>query len=226
MQPQIPLPARSSRIAILEDDEDLRAYLAGIVAEAEGLEVAFSEGTVAGACRRCDDTPFDLCLVDLKLPDGSGLDFVAHMKRVRPAKTLILTVLGDRVSVLVALKAGADGYLLKDTPPELLRRDIRATLDGETPLSPQAATYLLEVWKGAAADLVPSDGSEGLTAREVEVLRLFSRGLSYREAADILKISQHTIGDHVKAIYRKLSVHSRSEAVFEARQLGLISPLD
>ena len=220
--------ATPQRIAILEDDAPLRAYLEAIISETPGLALAFSEGTVAAAIAACADAAFDLCLVDLKLPDGNGLEFVAHMKRTSTAKCLILTVLGDRQSVLIALHAGADGYLLKDTPADLLRRNIELTLGGETPLSPQAATYLLEMWK-ASAPVPPAAqdrSAEALTPREIDVLKLFSRGLSYREASDTLGISAHTIGDHVKSIHRKLRVHSRSEAIFEARQLGLISPLD
>jgi len=219
--------AQPSRIAILEDDAPLRAYLETIIRETPGLELAFSEGTVAAAIAACDGARLDLCLVDLKLPDGNGLEFVAHMKVRSAAKCLILTVLGDRQSVLIALHAGADGYLLKDTPPELLRRNIELTLRGETPLSPQAATYLLEMWKANTPPPASKDPeADSLTPREIDVLRLFSRGLSYREASETLGISAHTIGDHVKAIHRKLRVHSRTEAIFEARQLGLISPLD
>lgn len=215
-----------ARIGILEDDGDLRAYIEHVVAATEGLALAFSEGTIAEAMRASAACPADLCLIDLKLPDGSGFDFIRHVKTVAPAKCLILTVLGDRASVLIALRSGADGYLLKDTPVELLRSHMLATLQGETPLSPQAATFLLEMWRGTGPGVVPDQSEDALTRREVEVLRLFSRGLSYREAAQALHISQHTIGDYVKAIYRKLGVHSRTEAIFEARQSGLISPLD
>lgn len=219
-----PLPA--ARIGILEDDEALRAYVEAVVEGAEGLTLAFSAGSLADARQASVDNPADLCLVDLKLPDGSGLDFISHIKATSAAKCLILTVLGDRASVLMALKSGADGYLLKDTPADLLRSNIDRTLRGETPISPQAATFLLEMWRGAEPAAVPGRPEDALSVREVDVLKLFSRGLSYRETADILGISPHTIGDHVKAIYRKLSVHSRTEAIFEARQIGLISPLD
>ncbi len=215
-----------ARIGILEDDESLRLYLEEVITTTEGLGLAFSEGTVAGARAASADARSDLCLIDLKLPDGHGLDFVAHIKSTTSAKCLILTVLGDRTSVLLALRAGADGYLLKDTPPDLLRSNIFRTLRGETPISPQAATFLLEMWRGAEPTIVPEQSEDALTTREVEVLKLFSRGLSYREAADTLGLSQHTIGDYVKSIYRKLRVHSRTEAIFEARQVGLISPLD
>lgn len=217
--------ARAHLIGILEDDPDLRLYLEQIVRETEGLALAFSSGTVAEGRILMAAARADLCLVDIGLPDGSGLDFIAWLKAEHPTRCLILTVLGDRESVLRALRSGADGYLLKDTPPEQLQRAITSTIAGETPLSPQAATYLLNVFKASVP--LPEDAEANpLSVREVEVLKLFSRGLSYRETAGILQVSPHTIGDYVKAIYRKLSVHSRTEAIFEARQLGLIKPLD
>jgi len=214
--------AIANRIGILEDDASLRAYLEQIVAEGGELSLAFSAGTVAEAAASIGASPPDLCLVDLQLPDGSGLEFISRLKAApRPARCLILTVLGDRESVLAALRSGADGYLLKDTPPEQLRRAMLDTLAGEAPMSPRAASYLLEIWKAASERAeIPKDAA--LTPREVEMLQLFSRGLSYRETAESLGISPHTIGDHVKSAYRKLNVHSCTEAIFEARQLGLL----
>ena len=216
----------TARIGIVEDDGHLRAYLCGVVAASSVLEVAFAEGDIAGALRRVEAIPVDLCLVDLQLPDGNGADLVRHLKSVSEVKCLILTVLGDRTSVIAALDSGADGYLLKDTDPEALVRSILSTLEGYAPISPQAAHFLLDMYQQTARKLSPAADETTLTAREQEVLKLFSRGLSYREAADVLQISEHTIRDHVKATYRKLSVHSRSEAIFEARQLGIISSLD
>lgn len=215
-----------ARIGILEDDESLRAYLAEIVTTTAGLELAFAEPSIGRARLALAQHPVDLCLIDLQLPDGDGADFVRHVKSACAARCLILTVLGDRSSVLAALRAGADGYLLKDTPMDLLRSNITKTLGGETPISPQAATFLLEMWRGTGAVVLQEHSDEALTGREVEVLKLFSRGLNYRETAGALGLSQHTVGDYVKAIYRKLGVHSRTEAIFEARQVGIISPLD
>ena len=222
----IPAIAPVGRIGIVEDDEHLRGYLEATFNATEGLEVVFSEGSLAQALRRCAETRPDLCLVDIQLPDGSGVELVRRLKASGGAKCLILTVLGDRASVLIALQAGADGYLLKDTPAHQLSAAVLSTLQGDTPISPQAATFLLEMYKASARSPVEGRADSSLTSREVEVLKLFSRGLSYREAAGALAISHHTIRDHVKAIYRKLSVHSRTEAIFEARQLGVISPLD
>lgn len=219
------ISSHRGRVGVLEDDADLRLYLEQIIQDGEDLQLAFAVGTVAAAIAQVESSRPDLCLVDLQLPDGSGLDFIAALKKVSNARCLILTILGDRQSVLTALRAGADGYLLKDTAPGPLRHAMLATLAGETPISPRAASFLLELWKATSA--IPDRSPEGvLTAREVDVLVLFSRGLSYRETAAALGISAHTIGDHVKTIYRKLDVHSRSEAIFEARQLGLMSPRD
>lgn len=218
--------ASPARIGIVEDDAHLRAYLCDVITADGALRVAFAEGDIAGATRRIGEGAVDLCLVDLQLPDGSGSDLVRHLKSVGEAKCLILTVLGDRTSVIAALDAGADGYLLKDTDPAALVTSILSTLKGFAPISPQAAHFLLDLYHQNARKPGPTADEATLTTREQEVLRLFSRGLSYREAAEVLGISEHTIRDHVKATYRKLSVHSRSEAIFEARQLGIISSLD
>ncbi len=216
-----------AQIGLIEDDDALRFYLETVLTAEPALSVAFSAATLAEAHRlSAAAARIDLCLVDLQLPDGNGLEFVTRIKRTSRAKCLILTVLGDRASVLLALRSGADGYLLKDTPREQLVLNVLRTLRGETPISPQAATFLLDMWRGVSAAAPANGCEEVLSAREVDVLKLFSRGLSYRETADIIGISPHTIGDHVKAIYRKLGVHSRSEAIFEARQIGLFSPLD
>lgn len=214
------------RIAIVEDDAHLRRYLCEVVDADPRLEVAFTEGDFAGAARRIDDRPVDLWLVDLQLPDGNGADLVRRLKAGPDVKCLILTVLGDRTSVIAALDSGADGYLLKDTDPAALVGSILSALDGYAPISPQAAHFLLDLYQRGAQTARPATDDAALTSREHEVLRLFSRGLSYREAAEILGLSTHTVRDHVKAIYRKLSVHSRAEAVFEARQLGIISAVD
>lgn len=210
------------RIGIVEDDADLRQSLADAVVRDTGLELVFVAGSVAEALTAIEASEIDLCLLDLGLPDGDGLNVLGAMRSAGGAKCLVLTVLGDRNSVVAAMAAGADGYLLKDTLAEQVCTSIKSTLAGEAPISPVAARYLLDMVR-ACSDAEPGTV---LSGRELEVLRLFSRGLSYREAALALSISPHTIGDHVKAIYGKLKVHSRAEAIFEARQMGLIRPLD
>ncbi len=216
---------QDARVGILEDDDDMRGYLCMIIRQTEGLQIGFSAATVAEACALCRNNPVDICLVDLQLPDGSGLEFVENIKAISDPKILILTVLGDRTSVLVSLQAGANGYLLKDTPPNQIRRDIKATLDGANPISPQAATHVLQMFKNSPDLTATPKPKTLLTEREKEILVMFSKGLSYRETAEVLSISHHTVCDYVKAIYSKLKVHSRNEAIFEATQMGWINPI-
>ena len=214
---------RSYQVGILEDDPDMRNYLQFILSESSEMAVAFSEETFAGAQRQLKaGTPVDICLVDLQLPDGNGADFVKNLVSTTSSKALILTVLGDRTSVLAALEAGAHGYLLKDTAPEQITKHIKDTLAGANPISPQAATHLLRLFQDQTSAATGSETASTLTPRETEILTLFAKGLSYKEAAETLEISPHTVSDYVKSIYGKLSVHSRNEAVFEALQLGWI----
>ncbi len=213
-----------SYVGILEDDDDLRGFLVTIIKQTDGLEVAFAADCIEDAITQSKNKNLDICLVDLQLPDGNGLEFVEHIKKISDTKILILTILGDRKSVLVSLKAGTNGYLLKDTAPNQIRRDIIATLKGQSPISPQVATYLLQMFQ-PQQDTVEADNIEALTEREKDILNMFTRGLSYKETASALNISHHTVGDYVKSIYRKLSVNSRNEAIFEATQMGIINLL-
>lgn len=213
---------RPWRVGVVEDDPDVRAYFAAAVGAADDLELAFAAGSLAEARSALADKTPDLCLVDLGLPDGRGVELIGEIKTGRTCRVLVATVLGDRRTVMEALTAGADGYVLKSADREELIGHVRRTLEGFTPISPQVASYLLEILRPAAG---PGGGDDhGLTAREVEVLSVFARGLSYEETARTLAISPNTVRDFVKKIYAKLNVHNRAEAVFEARSLGLIDP--
>ena len=209
-------------VGILEDDTDMRAYLKGVIEGADGLELCFIAKNLSEARARHKAASCDLCLVDIQLPDGSGLEFIRHARQTGPTKCLILTVLGDKTSVLQALQVGAHGYLLKDTSARQIIRDIRATMDGDAPMSPRAAAHLLRVFREDVTEAHTQGSVEAnrLTERERDILGLFSRGLSYKETARVLGLSQHTVNDYVKSIYAKLDVHSKSEAVFEANAQG------
>jgi len=211
-------------IGILEDDQDMQGYLRTIVDQSDGLSVSFACAAIADAqaALLSAQGSLDLCLVDLQLPDGNGADFVKHLRKTTKSKALILTVLGDKTSVLAALEAGAHGYLLKDTPPEQIIRHIHDTIEGVNPISPQAATHLLTMFNNNKTSAKSQESTSTLTAREHDILTMFAKGLSYKETASALNISPHTVSDYVKSIYSKLSVHSRNEAVFEALQLGWI----
>ena len=208
----------SIAVGILEDDQPTREYLTQLLGQADGFSVAFACECIDDALTAILTTSADICLVDIKLPDGNGLEFIGQFHAATGGRSLILTVLGDKATVLLAFEFGASGYLLKDTPPEQILRDIRALYAGGNPISPQIATHLLGMLNQDAAKA--GAVANVLTPRERDVLLMFSRGLSYRETASALTVSPHTISDHVKAIYAKMKVHSRNEAVFEAVQNG------
>jgi len=209
-------------IGVLEDDPLMRQWLESLIAETSQFTLAFSSTTVAGAMRAAKKaSQLDICLVDIQLPDGLGTDFVKYVIKSTQSRALILTVLGDKVSVLAGLDAGADGYILKDSPPEQIVQAIQNVMDGTNPMSAQATSHLLDLLKQRQSSQTEFPASE-LTKRETETLTLFAKGMSYKETAEALDISSHTVREYVKSIYSKLSVHSRSEAVFEAVKMGWI----
>ncbi len=213
-------PHRSWRIAIVEDDPDVRDHFIEIVSAAPEFSLAGVAPTLLRARELLELKP-DLFLVDVGLPDGSGLDFVPEVKAAGEAKVLIVTSFGDRETVVAAIKAGADGYLLKDSDPAAFLDGIRVVLDGGAPISAAAAVYLLERLRGEDTGIMADvEEDNGLTPREVELLKIFAKGSTYKEAARVLGISPLTIGNYVKSIYRKLAVHSRGEAVYEAVKTG------
>jgi DNA-binding NarL/FixJ family response regulator len=209
-------------IGMIDDDPAVLRFFASVIGRDRSLAITFAASTLVEAREALATVQPALCLVDLGLPDGSGVDLVREIKAVGETRVLVTTVLGDRATVMTALKAGADGYILKTTRAADMLGHIRQTLDGFTPISPQVASFLLEVLRPEAATRAVTEDGESLTDREVEILGIFSRGLTYDETARVLGISPNTVRDFVKKIYGKLKVHSRSEALFEALSLGLL----
>jgi DNA-binding NarL/FixJ family response regulator len=207
------------RISLLEDDVNVAAHFVDIITSDPGLSLDIQAGSIAEA-QAILGREVDLVLTDIGLPDGSGLDFIRTLKAVRECKVLVVTAFGDRDTVVAALRAGADGYLLKDSTPETILDGIHVTLMGGAPISASAAVYLLDRLRQSETDETPAVAAESLTRREVELLTVFARGQSYKEAARSLGISPLTVGNHVKAIYRKLEVTSRGEAVYVAMRRG------
>ena len=217
------------RVAIIEDEPEFRMRFERILAAEPWLAVVGVAGDVAGGRALIARDAADLYLVDLGLPDGDGRDLIRLATRDRPdVDVLVVTVFGDDAHVLDAIEAGATGYLLKDTEPRQVLDWIRTLRSGGSPLNPVIARRLLRRFRAcetadraaAAADGAPVPNP--LSGRENEILRLLAKGLSYAEIGELLGISAHTVTQHIKKIYRKLSVHSRGEAVFEATQMGLL----
>lgn len=207
------------RIAIVEDDPIVRDHFIEIVTRQAALDLAGIAPSIARGRELLALAP-DLMLIDIGLPDGSGLDFIPEVKAATEARVLVITSFGDRDTVISAIRAGADGYLLKDSSADVIAEGIAVTLHGGAPISAAAAVYLLDRLRAAPLVEAAEEADSGLTPREVELLQLFARGDSYKEAARTLGISPLTVGNHVKSIYRKLAVHSRGEAVYEAIKTG------
>jgi DNA-binding NarL/FixJ family response regulator len=207
-------------ILVVEDEpEFLRAYCEAIAREPD-FRLAAAVPTLAAALAVIEQSVPDVLVVDLGLPDGDGTELIRRAVKRRPdCDALVVTVFGDDQHVIGAIEAGATGYLLKDSPPGELARCIRELRAGGAPISPSIARRLLARMRAPVdKPAAPSPLSE----REAEILRLVAKGLAFAEVAGALGISAHTVVAHVKKIYRKLAVHSRGEAVFEATQLGLL----
>jgi DNA-binding NarL/FixJ family response regulator len=208
------------RVAIIEDSPIVREMLGEQIAAMAGLELAGTADSISAAAAVIAGGA-DVFLLDLGLPDGTGTALIPHIKAAGDAKIIVLTSFGDRDTVVRTIEAGADGYLLKDSSAADIENAIAAALDGGAPISAAAAVHLLERLRKQKDD-AGADGRPALTRRETDLLQLFSKGYSYKETARILAISPLTVGNHVRSIYRKLDVHSRSEAVYEALQSGAL----
>ncbi len=212
-------------VALVEDDDGTRERLSSAIESANDLVLLFAAGSAAQAIDGLQKTPPDVLLVDLGLPDASGLD-VIHSCRALSESTLVMviTMFGDDESMIKAIEAGARGYLLKGkTEPDLARSVIELKAGG-SPMSPVIARRLLERFRPNQSRTAQTAGEEvaTLTPREMQVLQLLTKGYTYEELGGLLGITRLTVHSHVKNIYGKLAVHSRVEALFEARQLGLL----
>jgi len=217
------------RALIVEDLPDIRAWLAEVAREAfPGLEVE-AVGRVDQALATLPGTRFDLALVDLGLPDGSGVEVVRALHRVQPqALPVVVTIYDDDDHLFPALQAGAFGYLLKEQPQETLVAQLLRMTQGEPPLSPPIARRVLAHFAGAGhrRDVLVRqiEAEVSLTERETEVLQRVAKGYTLPEIAQQFGLSRHTIADYIKQIYRKLNVSSRAEAALEAARRGLVNP--
>lgn len=207
-------------VFVVEDDPITRARLVRVVLASSRLDLAGESADIAGALAAGERlTTADCVLIDLDLPDGDGTAIIERMTSVPSGpRVLVITVFGDESHVIGAIEAGANGYLLKDSSNEALTDSILRVVAGESPLSPAIARHLLRRFRSEKA--APQDGV--LTVREVEVLNLIARGYSNGEIGRLLNVSVATISTHTKHMYRKLAVHSRNEAVFEASRIGLL----
>jgi DNA-binding NarL/FixJ family response regulator len=223
-----------TRILVVDDDEAFRDSVRAAIQPHECLVLEAQAGSLAEARDVLARQNFDVALVDLGLPDGNGIDLIRELARARPeTDVMVVTVFGDEAHVLASIEAGATGYLLKRSLHDTLAATVLELRAGGSPISPVIARQLLQRFKrsGSAADAAASGAGAspaapmddgGLSERERQVLQYIAKGFTVGEIADMLHLSAHTVATHVKHIYRKLAVHTRTEAVFEAGRMGLL----
>jgi DNA-binding NarL/FixJ family response regulator len=215
-----------TRILVVDDDVAFRESVCAAIARDDTMALASQAGSVAGAREAIQRGNFDVALVDLGLPDGNGIELIREIARTRPeTDVMVVTVFGDEAHVLASIEAGATGYLLKRSLNDTLGATVRELRAGGSPISPVIARQLLHRFKkNPPAPEQPAAvvDDSGLSEREREVLLFIAKGFTVGEIANMLHLSAHTVATHVKHIYRKLAVHSRTEAVFEAGRMGLL----
>jgi len=209
-------------ILLLEDLPEIRAWLRKLVLQVFPASQISESARVHDAISLVSAVKFDLALIDLGLPDGSGVDVVTKLRDVQPeAQSVVVTIHDDDEHLFPALQAGAFGYILKEQPRELITEQLQRISQGEPPLSPSIARRVMAHFSAKAKPQTNAMPHVSLTDRESEVLLRVAKGYTLPEIGVQLGLSRHTIADYVKQIYRKLNVSSRAEAALEAQRLGL-----
>ena len=206
--------AKTLKVAIIEDEREIRECLALLVNGSEGYSCSGSYRSMEDALERIGQRLPDVVLSDIGLPGMSGIDGVRILKQRYPdLLVLMLTVYDDDERIFDAMCAGACGYLLKKTPPARLLESLREVAAGGAPMSPEVARRVIALFREIRP---PERADYQLTPHETRLLKLFVEGHNYKTAAAELRVSVNTVNFHVRSIYDKLQVHSRSEAVAKA----------
>ncbi len=237
------------RVLIVEDDSDTREFFAKSVRNCPELELVALAASVAQACQHLSapGLQIDVLLTDLGLPDGSGLDVIRFaLKHQSQCEVLVISMFGDEDNVLSSIEAGATGYIHKDSAPDDIAQSVLQLKAGLSPISPMIARRVLSKYRSMAQDeqkkqqfsdvdikklaiksvvTIAANGPARplLSPSEHEVLELIARGFSYNEISKLRHVSVHTVQTHIKNLYAKLAVHSKSEAVYEATKLGILA---
>ena len=213
-------PQKTARVLIADDQTLFRSGLARLLDEDPRIEVVGQAVDGADAVKQAVKLKPDVVLMDLKMPNVDGIEATRQIRAQLPdMKVLILTTFDADNHVLQALEAGVSGYVLKDSMPEAIITSIQAVVAGERVMAGAVANRVLDMLTGAAT---PKEFYDGLTAREVEILKLLAAGMANKQIAYRLKISEKTVRNHVSNMYQKLNIYDRSQAVLYAVRKGLV----
>ena len=216
------------KVVLVEDDTAFQEAFRTALAAAPDLSIAGVAATAAEARARLAGSAADVLVVDLGLPDGSGVDVIREAHAHWPGcAIMVATTFADERHVIASIEAGASGYLLKDSPLPTIAEDIRVLHGGGSPISPRIARQVLMRFRpdervAEEAETAEKSGVPSLSDREKETLQLITRGFSFDEIAELMGVSRNTVLTFVRRIYAKLEVRSKTEAVFEARAHGLL----
>lgn len=207
------------KVWVVDDQREIRTSLMSLIEDTPGFVCTGCFGTMEAALANMTGAHPNVALVDIGLPGISGIEGIRklheHWPQISP---VVLTIYDDDERILNALCAGANGYLLKNTPPDRLREAIRESASGGSPMSPEVARRVVELFRRVQP---PAKADYHLTPHEVRILNLLVHGENYKTAALKMAVSVNTISYHVRHIYEKLHVHSRTEAVVKALQGGI-----
>lgn len=214
-----PMPVQeaicTTKIVVVEDHIMVREAFTRILSCEDGINVVGTAGTVAEAKNLLSNVCPDLVLANVVLPDGSGIDLVQHVKsEYSGVKVILLTALRDEESILLAIEAGVDGYIIKNSSYKSLLESIRLVMDGKQIYDPSIVSPLLRRIVRSTPVLAygqTATPGSSLSAREREVVRLISRGLTDKEIAQALSLSIHTVKTHVRNVFKRLGLSSRRE---------------
>jgi DNA-binding NarL/FixJ family response regulator len=214
-------------ILVLEDNLLLRSRMVEVLTQSRICTGVKAAATIAECIAILSEHDTDVFLVDLNLPDGSGHECISLFKNNNPnGVSIVISALSDGPTIVKALELGAVGYLHKDDTSFQIIDAIQMALGGQSPMSPSIAYVLVSRIQSssltAKSQKHKTNPQPVLTGRETQVLDMIAKGLSYSETANALKISEQTVPVHIRNIYKKLQATNRSEAVFEARAIGII----
>lgn len=211
---------KAVRVLIADDQTLFRAGLARLLSEDSRVEVVGQAFDGADAAKLVAKYKPDVVLMDLKMPNVDGIEATRQITEADPAvKVLILTTFETDSQVIQALKAGASGYVLKDSSADAIVSSIVAVMSGERVMASAVANRVLEMLTGTTT---PKEFYDGLTNREIEILKLLANGMANKQIAYRLKISEKTVRNHVSNTYEKLGIYDRSQAVLYAVRKGLV----
>ncbi len=219
-----PRESQSINVMLVDDHEVVLEGLIRILEKQGGIKIVTVARSAEEALDKVERFPVDVIIVDIQLPGMNGIELIKRLKSDHPkVEAITLTVYDDEQLAKQAIKAGAIGYVIKDAAQEELVKAVRAAAKGESLISTSVARKLIEeMTEPSGRKKRKEEGFEELSQREVDVIKLMTRGYNNRQIADILFISEHTVKVHIRNIFRKIGVVDRTNAVLWALERGLV----